>query len=84
MRLATSRLTQAEAGAPARPAAPARGLPPEVERALQVLEGIPADRMGDAAVEILRRLAPLLRAASRQTRSEPTADAVLKALQRAK
>jgi diguanylate cyclase (GGDEF)-like protein len=83
MRLASSRLTKAEAGVPPRPAAPARGLPPEVERALQVLEGIPPDRMGDAAAEVLRRLAPLLRAASRNMRDEPAADA-LKPLRRAK
>jgi len=62
MRLASSRLTQSEPAAP--PRAPARGLPPEVERALQVLEGIPADRLGDAAAEVLRRLEPLLRAAA--------------------
>jgi diguanylate cyclase (GGDEF)-like protein len=62
MRLAASRLTQSEPAAP--PRAPARGLPPEVERALQVLEGIPPERMGDAAAEVLRRLEPLLRAAA--------------------
>lgn len=85
MRLASSRLTQAEPAAPGAPAAaPARGLPPEVERALQVLEAIPAERRGEAAAEILRRLAPLLRAAGKQGREEPNADAVLKALQRAK
>jgi diguanylate cyclase (GGDEF)-like protein len=83
MRLASSRLTKAEAGAPTRPAAPARGLPPEVERALQVLEGIPPERMGDAAAEVLRRLAPLLRAAGRKMRDEPAADAP-KSLRRAK
>ena len=64
MRLASSRLTKAEAGAPPRPAATSRGLAPEVERALQVLEGIPADRLGEAGREILRRLEPLLRAAA--------------------
>lgn len=64
MRLASSRLTKAEAGAPPGPAAPARGLPPEVERALQVLEAIPADRLGEAGREVLRRLEPLLRAAA--------------------
>lgn len=67
LRLASSRLTQAEAvpaQAPAAPA-PARGLPPEVERALQLLERMPAERMGEAAVEILRRLAPVLKALQR-------------------
>jgi hypothetical protein len=59
-------------------------LPPEVERALQVLEAIPAERMGEAALEVLRRLAPLLRAAGKQPPEAPTADAVRKALQRAK
>ncbi len=62
MRLASGRLTQAAPAAPA--AAPSRGLPPEVERALQVLEAIPPARMGEAAAEVRRRLAPLLRAAS--------------------
>jgi len=86
IRLASRRVTPAEAGAAPRaaPAAPARGLPPEVDRALQVLERIPADRMGDAAVEILRRLAPLVRAASKRLQVEAAADAVFKALQRAK
>lgn len=62
MRLASGRLTQAAPAAPA--AVPSRGLPPEVERALQVLEAIPPARMGEAAAEVRRRLAPLLRAAS--------------------
>jgi two-component system cell cycle response regulator len=82
MRLASSRLSPAEA----RAAAPARapGLPPEVERALQVLERIPADRMGNAAAEIARRLEPVLRAARKRPRGEAAAEAVVKALQRAK
>ena len=84
MRLASSRLAQAELAPPPRTAAPARGLSAEIERALQVLEGIPADRREDAALEVLRRLAPLLRAASRRLQSEPTAEAVMKALQRVK
>jgi len=83
MRLASSRLTKTDAGAPPLPAATARGLAPEVERALQVLEAIPADRLGDAALEVLRRLAPLLRAAGRQMPDEPAADS-LKSLRRAK
>jgi hypothetical protein len=49
-----------------------------------VLEAIPAERMGEAALEVLRRLAPLLRAAGKQPPEAPTADAVRKALQRAK
>jgi diguanylate cyclase (GGDEF)-like protein len=86
MRLASSRLTPAGAApAPAAvAAAPARGLPPEVERAVQVLERLPADRMGDAAVEVLRRMAPLLRAACKRLQVEAAAEAVFKALQRAK
>jgi two-component system cell cycle response regulator len=85
MRLASSRLTQAEPAAPRAPAAaPPRRLSPEVERALQVLEAIPAERRGEAAVEVLRRLAPLLRAAGKQGEEEQNAEAVLKALQRAK
>jgi len=82
MRLASSRLSRAEAVAEAR--APATGLPPDVERALQVLERIPADRMGDAAVEVARRLEPLLRAARRRLRGEAPAGTAVKALQRAK
>lgn len=85
LRLASSRLTQAEPAAPRPPvAAAARGLPPEVERALRVLEAIPAERMGEVALEVLRRLAPLLRAAGKQPPGAPSADAVRKALQRAK
>lgn len=86
LRLASSRLTKAEAAvAPAAPAAaPARDLSPELERALQLLERMPADRMGDAAVEIMRRLAPVLRAACRRLRVEAASEAVFKALQRAK
>jgi two-component system cell cycle response regulator len=85
MRLASSRLTQADPAAPRAPAAaPPRRLSPEVERALQVLEAIPAERRGEAAVEVLRRLAPLLRAAGKQGEEEQNAEAVLKALQRAK
>jgi len=82
MRLASSRLSRAGAVAEAR--APATGLPPDVERALQVLERIPADRMGDAAVEVARRLEPLLRAARRRLRGEAPAGTAVKALQRAK
>jgi diguanylate cyclase (GGDEF)-like protein len=67
MRLASSRLTPAGAApAPAAvAAAPARGLPPEVERAVQLLERMPAGRMGEAAAEIVRRLAPVLKALQR-------------------
>jgi two-component system, cell cycle response regulator len=82
MRLASKRLTQAEADAPA--PAPVRGLPADVERALQVLERIPAERMGETAVDILRRLAPVVRAACKQLQVEAPADAVFKAVQRAK
>lgn len=86
MRLASGRLTQATPAAPAlAPAAPARALPPEVERALRVLEAIPPEQMGEAAVQVLRRLAPLLRAASKQMQEEPGANGgPPAALQRAK
>jgi hypothetical protein len=47
------------------PPTPARALPPEVERALQALEAIPAERLAEVAGEILRRLGPLLRPAPR-------------------
>jgi hypothetical protein len=40
--------------------------------------------MGDAAVEVLRRMAPLLRAACKRLQVEAAAEAVFKALQRAK
>lgn len=67
LRLASSRLAQAEAIPVQAPAAavPARGLPPEVERAVQLLERMPAERLGEAAVEIVRRLAPVLKALQR-------------------
>lgn len=71
LQLASGRLTQAEPAVPPPARAAAGGLPPEVERALQVLEAIPADRMGEAAGEILRRLAPLLRAAGKPQRAAP-------------
>jgi diguanylate cyclase (GGDEF)-like protein len=86
MRLAAKRLTRADAAATPRPGGTvqAQGLAPDVERALQVLERIPADRVGDAAVDVMRRLLPYLQAASRRLRVETSADAVVKALQRAK
>lgn len=84
MRLASSRLSQAEAGAAPRVQAPAPGLPADVERALQVLERIPPDRLGESAIEVLRRMAPLLRAACKRLGIEASAEAVFKALQRAK
>jgi two-component system cell cycle response regulator len=86
MRLASKRLTQAGAQAAlrAREREPAHGLPPDVERALQVLERIPADRMGEAAVEVLRRLGPVVRAACKQLQVEAPAEAVFKAVERAK
>lgn len=61
MRLASNRMTQAGA----RPAAqtgpaPASTLPPEVERALQVLERAPAG--GTAATEVMRRMIAIVSA----------------------
>ena len=44
---------------PVAPAA-ASGLPPEVERAVQVLERLSAERLGAGAVQVLRRLIPVL------------------------
>jgi diguanylate cyclase (GGDEF)-like protein len=86
MRLASKRLTQPGADAAPRAAGPGpvRGLPPDVERALQALERIPGDRMGEAAVEVLRRLGPVVRAACQQLQIEAPAEAVFKAVQRAK
>jgi two-component system, cell cycle response regulator len=55
MRAALERLESARPAAPAA-AAPAGGIPPEVERALQVLERAAGSRLGDAANDILKRL----------------------------
>ena len=56
LRLATERMTRkATLAAPA----PTQ-LPPEVERALQVLERTPPERLGKALPEVLRRLRPFL------------------------
>jgi len=69
MRLASSRLGPAEAGAvnPAAGGAAAAvrqtpGLPGEIERALQALERIPAGRASDASNELLRRLLAIVNA----------------------
>jgi diguanylate cyclase (GGDEF)-like protein len=66
MRLASNRMAQ-RAGAPAAPAvAPPAPTPaalaPDLERALQLLERFPHERLGDAAPEVLRRLRPFLQA----------------------
>jgi len=45
-------------------------LPSDVERALQVLEQVNADRLGDASNDILLRLLPFLRAAFRRLKIE--------------
>jgi len=48
-----------EATVPVAPAA-ATGLPPEVERAVQILERLSAERLGAGALQVLRRLMPVL------------------------
>jgi len=48
-----------EVTVPVAPAA-AAGLPPEVERAVQLLERLSAERLGAGAVQVLRRLMPVL------------------------
>lgn len=65
MKLALQRLKAGVAGArpmPA-PAAPPRQshLPADVERALQVLERLDADQLGESGNEVFRRLLPLLK-----------------------
>ena len=48
-----------EVTVPVAPAA-AAGLPPEVERAVQLLERLSAERLGAGALQVLRRLMPVL------------------------
>ncbi len=87
MRLASNRMGQAGAkpAAPAVPApagpAPAAGLPPEVERSLQVLERIALYRTDELAHEVLGRLLPLLQAACRRLHVELPLAAIMHALQ---
>jgi hypothetical protein len=57
MRLAVQRLqaaTRPKAASPAEPSAPR--LPPELERALQVLEGLDLARLGKSGKTVLKRL----------------------------
>jgi two-component system cell cycle response regulator len=66
MMFALQRLQKAanQAAAPQPAARPA--LPPEVDKAIQVLEKLDPARLGDAAAEILRRLSPFLQEAFRR------------------
>lgn len=58
MRLAMQRLQAAAQRKPALPPEPSAppGLPPELERALQVLEGVDPRRLGKGAKELMRRI----------------------------
>lgn len=57
-------------------------LPGEVERALQVLERLDAERLGEATNEILRRLLPFLHAAFKRMQVGFPVEKVAKMLQR--
>ena len=74
VKLALQRL---KPGAQAPPPRPASALPPELERALQVLERASAERLGDAGGEVLRRLLPLLQALCRRLHIDLPADKIL-------
>lgn len=80
MKLARERLRKA-AGGPteARATAPST-LPVDVDRALQVLERVSPDRLGEASNEILRRLLPFLQEAFKRMQVDFPVDKVAQAL----
>jgi diguanylate cyclase (GGDEF)-like protein len=55
-------------------------LPGEIERAVQVIESASAERLGDAAGELLRRLLPFLQAACKRLNVELPLDKIARAL----
>jgi two-component system, cell cycle response regulator len=55
-------------------------LPGEIERALQVIESASAERLGDAAGELLRRLLPFLQAACKRLNVELPLEKIAQAL----
>jgi len=59
---------------------PAAALPNDVERAVQVLESVSAERLGDAAGEALRRMLPFLEAVCRRLNVDFPADKIAQAL----
>ncbi len=66
MMTALHRLQKAAHPAPALKPAPKTALPPEIDKAIQILEKLDASHLGDAAAEILRRLSPFLQEAFRR------------------
>ena len=62
----SERIVGAEEIAPVRPAT----LPSDIDRALQVLERVSPERLGDAANEILLRLLPFLQAAFKRVKAD--------------
>jgi hypothetical protein len=55
-------------------------LPSDVERAVQVLEYTSAERLGDASIEVLRRLLPFFNAAAKQLNVDLPVDKIMQAL----
>lgn len=70
------RVGQDEVSAPK----PAAALPADVERAVQVLENVSAERLGEAADEVLRRVLPFLQAVCRRLNVDLPADKIVQAL----
>jgi two-component system, cell cycle response regulator len=75
-----SRRTQQSAGQYEAGPAKLPALPGEIERAVQVIESASAERLGDAAGELLRRLLPFLQAACKRMNVELPLDKIAQAL----
>ena len=85
LKLALKRVQPAASEAAAAPAAVVplqqAALPPEVERAVQVLEHANAEALGDAGVhEVVHRLLPFLHAALRRLHIELPAQTIMEKL----
>jgi two-component system, cell cycle response regulator len=70
----------AESTVPIAPAA-ASGLPAEVERALQVLERLTAERLGPGSDQVVKRMMPFLQSAFRRLQIDLPADKIMEKLQ---
>ncbi len=80
MKLARDRLRKTAGGPPGVPVATPPALPIEVDRALQVLERVSPDRLGEASNEILRRLLPFLQGAFKRMQVDFPVDKVAQTL----
>jgi len=76
MQPATTGARAPESTVPVTPIA-ASGLPPEVERALQVLERMSADRLGGGSDQVVRRLLPFLQSAFRRLQIDLPVDKIM-------